>query len=70
ATIQVGIGAIPEAIVAMHISEKNNRPSIAVRALAKAVGAEAANSTFTEARTPDGHLSICAAAQARPLSVW
>ncbi len=59
-----------EAIVAMHISEKNNRPSIAVRALAKAVGAEAANSTFTEARTPDGHLSICAAAQARPLSVW
>lgn len=59
-----------EAVVAMHISEKNNRPGIAVRTLAEAVGAEPANSTFTEARTPDGHLSICAAAQARPLSVW
>lgn len=59
-----------EAVVAMHISEKNNRPGIAVRTLAEAVGAEAANSTFTEARTPDGHLFVCAAAQARPLSVW
>ncbi len=59
-----------ETVVAMHLSDKNNRPSIAVRTLAEAVGAEAANSTFTEARTPDGTLSICAAAQAHPLSVW
>ena len=54
----------------MHLSEENNRPSVAVRTLAAAVGAEAANSTFTEARTVDGHLTICAAAQARPMSVW
>ena len=59
-----------ETIVALHLSEKNNRPSLAVRALAAAIGAEAANTTFTEARTPDGLLSICAGAQDRPLAVW
>ena len=59
-----------ETIVAMHISEKNNRPSLAVRKLASAVGAEASNSTFTEARTPDGLLSVCAAAQDRALAIW
>ena len=59
-----------ETVAALHLSEKNNRPSLAIRALAAAVGAEAANSTFTEARTADGLLSICAGAQDRPLMVW
>lgn len=59
-----------ETVVALHISQENNRPSLAVRALAEAVGATAANATFTEARTPDGLLSICASAQERPLMVW
>ena len=59
-----------EVVVAMHLSQENNRPSLAVRALAQAVHAEAANSTFTEARTSDGMLSICAAAQDATLSLW
>lgn len=59
-----------EVVVAMHLSEKNNRPSVCVRTLAEALGAEAANSTFTEARTPDGLLTICAASQERPMTVW
>ena len=63
------VGPDTETVVAMHLSEENNRPSVAVRTLAAAVGAQAANSTFTEARTADGHLTICAAAQARPMSV-
>ena len=59
-----------EVIVGMHLSQKNNRPSLAVRALAEAVGAEAVNSTFTEARTPDGRLTVCVASQDVPMSVW
>ena len=59
-----------ETVIALHISQENNRPSLAVRALAEAVNASAANDTFTEARTSDGLLSICAAAQDRPLAVW
>ena len=59
-----------ETVVAMHLSEKNNRPSVCVRTLAEAVGAVAANDAFTEARTPDGHLTICAAAQDWPMTVW
>lgn len=59
-----------EVVVALHLSEENNRPSLAVRALAQALDAEAADSTFTEARTRDGLLSICAAAQHRTLSLW
>ncbi len=59
-----------EVIVALHISEENNRPSLAIRALAQALDAECADSTFTEARTPDGLLSICAAAQNRTLALW
>lgn len=59
-----------ETVVAMHLSAENNRPSLCVRTLAEAVGAEAANSTFTEARTTDGRLNICAAAQDAPLSIW
>ena len=59
-----------ETIVALHLSQENNRPSLAVRTLAAAVGAEQANATFTEARTPDGLLTVCASAQDRPLVVW
>ena len=59
-----------EVVVGMHLSHENNRPSVAVRTLAAAVGAEAANETFTEARTPDGHLTVCVSAQDAPLSVW
>lgn len=59
-----------ETIVAMHLSQENNRPSVCVRALAAAVGAEAANDAFTEARTPDGLLTVCAAAQDWPMTVW
>ena len=59
-----------ETVVAMHLSEKNNRPSVCVRTRAEAVGAVAANDAFTEARMPDGHLTICAAAQDWPMTVW
>lgn len=59
-----------ETVVGLHLSEKNNRPSVAVRTLAEAVGAEQANTTFTEARTPDGTLTVCVAAQDEPLYVY
>lgn len=59
-----------ETVIALHLSEENNRPSVAVRTLAESVGAEAIDSTFTEARTADGLLTICAAAQHRALTVW
>lgn len=59
-----------ETVVAMHLSHENNRPSTCVRTLAEAVGAVAANDAFTEARTPNGHLTICAAAQDWPMTVW
>ena len=64
------VGPATETVVAMHLSQENNRPSVAVRTLAAAVGAQAANDTFTEARTPDGALTICAAGQDRPLTIW
>lgn len=59
-----------ETIVALHLSEKNNSPSVAIRTLAKALGAEADNSTHTRARTPDGRIEILASSQYVPLSVW
>ena len=59
-----------ETVVAMHPSHENNRPSVCVRTLAEAVGATAANDAFTEARTPDGRLTVCAAAQDWPMTVW
>lgn len=59
-----------ETVVALHLSQENNRPSLAVRTLAAVVGAETVNATFTEARTPDGLLTVCASAQDRPLAVW
>ena len=64
------VGEDTETVVAMHLSHENNRPSTCVRTLAEAVGAVAANDAFTEARTPDGHLTICAAAQDWPMTVW
>ena len=59
-----------ETIVAMHLSEKNNRPSTCIRTLAAAVNAEQANTTFTEARTPDGHLTVVPASQTIPMTVY
>lgn len=64
------VGLDTETVVAMHLSQENNRPSVAVRALAAAMGAEAANDTFTEARTADGRLTICAAGQDKPMTIW
>lgn len=64
------VGPDTETVVAMHLSQENNRPSACIRTLAEALSAEAANDAFTEARTPDGRLTICAAAQDWPLSVW
>lgn len=64
------IGPTTETVVALHLSADNNRPQVAVRTLAAAIGAEAANELFTEARTPDGSVSICAASQDVPMSVW
>lgn len=64
------VGEDTETVVAMHLSQENNRPSICMRTLAGAVGAEAANDAFTEARTPDGRLSLCCAAQDWPLTIW
>ncbi len=64
------VGDDTETIVAMHLSQENNRPSVCVRTLATALDADQANETFTEARTPDGRLSIVAAGQDRPLSIW
>lgn len=59
-----------EAVVALHLSEKNNTPSTCMRTLAEALGATAANTTFTEATANDGRLTLRVAAQDRPLSVW
>ena len=64
------VGPDTETVVAMHLSQENNRPSMAVRALAAAVGAKPTDDTFTEARTPDGLLTVCAAGQDRPMTVW
>ena len=65
-------GEDTETVVAMHLSQENNRPSVCVRTLAEAMGAEvvAGEDGRPEARTPDGRLTICCAAQDWPLSVW
>ncbi len=62
-----------EQLVAMHISEENNRPSLAVRALARSLGAELDDelgSSATLAR-PGGlpPLTIRSAGQNRPITV-
>ena len=66
------VGEDTETVVAMHLSQENNRPSVAARTLAEAVGAQATTGEDgrPEARTPDGRLTICCAAQDWPLSVW
>lgn len=62
-----------EDVVAMHISQENNRPSLAVRALAEALGANLDNelgSSATLVREPGlPPLRIRAAGQNRPISV-
>lgn len=66
------VGPDTETVVAMHLSQENNRPSLCVRELAAAVGAEVVpgEDGRPEARTPDGRLTICCAAQDWPLSVF
>lgn len=66
------VGPDTETVVAMHLSQENNRPSLCVRTLAEAVGAEVTTGEDgrPEARTPDGGLTICCSAQDWPLSVW
>ena len=59
-----------EAVVAMHLSQENNRPSVAVRCLAAAVGAEPQDALGVHAATPDGRLRVLAAAQDAPVSVF
>lgn len=61
-----------EQIVAMHISQKNNRPSLAVRALASSVGATLDNdlgssATLMRDNVPDLH--IRPAGQNRPITI-
>lgn len=63
-----------EHLVAMHISQENNRPSLAIRALAQATGAKLDNelgSSATLMRNAAGapDLHIRAAGQNRPISV-
>ena len=67
------VGPHTEQLVAMHISQENNRPSLAVRALAEALGAELDNELGSSAtlRRPDPlpSLHIRAAGQNRPISI-
>lgn len=66
------VGEDTETVVAMHLSQENNRPAVCVRTLARTVGAEVVpgEDGRPEARTPDGRLTVCCAAQDWPLSVW
>ena len=66
------VGPDTETVVAMHLSQENNRPSVCLRTLAEAVGAKVTTSEDgrPEARTPDGRLTVCCAAQDWPLTVW
>lgn len=62
-----------EALVAMHISQENNRPSLAVRALANALGSpldDELGSSSTLERGSAAPLRIRAAGQNRPLTIW
>ena len=62
-----------EQLVAMHISQENNRPSLAVRALADALGATLDNELGSSATLVRGNgkpnLRIRAAGQNRPISL-
>ena len=62
-----------EELIAMHISQENNRPSLAVRALAETLGATLDNELGSSAtlERPDGPtLHIRSAGQNRPISIW
>lgn len=59
-----------QTVVAMHISQKNNRPTLAARSLAQAVGARFVEGSKTEARTKDGLLTVCVSSQDEPLVIW
>lgn len=67
------VDANTEHVVAMHISQENNRPSLAVRALAAAVGATLDNDLGSSATLERGDglpaLHIRAAGQNRPISI-
>lgn len=63
------VGSHTRALVAMHLSQENNRPSLAVGSLAQALGASSTNDVGTQATTPDGKLTILAAGQARPMTI-
>ena len=63
------IGPNTQRIVGMHLSHENNRPSIAVKTLAEAIGAQPLNEAYTEAQTKDGLISICVASQNWPISL-
>ena len=61
-----------EQLVAMHISQENNRPSLAVRSLAESLGAsldDELGSTATLERGDGPSLRIRAAGQNRPITV-
>ena len=64
------VGPDTETVIAMHLSQENNRPSVAIRTLAAALGAEPTNATFTEARVPGSALTLCAAGQDKPMTIW
>ena len=55
-------------VVGMHLSRENNRPSLAVRTLAAALGAEPVNDTYTQAKTAGG-LQVLVAGPDWPMSV-
>lgn len=70
------VSAQTEELVAMHISQENNRPSLAVRALAAALDArldDELGSAATLTRSggdADTDLHIRPAGQNRPISIW
>lgn len=63
-----------EHVIAMHISQENNRPSLAVRALAKSLGATLDDALGSSATLGRGggmpSLHITAAGQNRPVSIY
>lgn len=68
------VGAQTEQLVAMHISQENNRPSLAVRALAAALEADlddelGSSATLTRMGAATD-LHIRPAGQNRPISIW
>lgn len=67
------MGPHTQHVVAMHISQENNRPSLAVRALAESIGANLDNelgSSATLTRQNGETVHIRAAGQNRPISIW